>query len=138
MRTSQMRVALLGTAIGALCIIVGYSDERMRLLAKSGRKSQFYYSPLFREFPLRFHAARFPKVAARWKPKKKGRRARRERMWLTPRSNRAFAGFLHPETTATKENRRNRSTRRPVRVNGAVPSSAPASRFVIFFLRPAR
>ncbi|KYM76367.1 hypothetical protein ALC53_13394 [Atta colombica] len=30
-------------------------------------------------------------------------------MWLTPRSNRAFAGFLHPEMQR-KENRRNRNT----------------------------
>jgi len=89
-------------AIDALCIIAGCSDERMRLLAESGRKSQFYYSPLFRKCLLRFHAARFPKVTARWKPKKKGRGVRRERMWLTPRSNRAFARFLHPETRRQK------------------------------------
>lgn len=94
-----MRVTLLG-AIGALwynCRL-----QRMRLLTESGRKSQFYNSPLFRKCPLRFHAARFPKVATRWKPKKKGRRARRERMWLTPQSNRAFARFLHPETRRQK------------------------------------
>ena len=97
-----MRVSSLGAAIGALCIIVGCTEQRMRLLAESGRKSQFYYSPSFRKCPLRFHAARFPKVAARWKPKKKGRRARRERMWLTPRPNRAFAGFLHPEMQRQK------------------------------------
>lgn len=110
-RYIRHRVTRLEVAIGALCIIAGCSDERMRLLAEGGRKSQFYYSTLFfRKCPLRFHAARFSKVAARWKPKKKGRRARRERMWLTPRSNRAFAGFLHPENAATKENRRNRST----------------------------
>ena len=96
-----MRVTSLGAAIGALCIIVGCTEQRMRLLAES-RKSQFYYSPSFRKYPLRFHAARFPKVAARWKPKKKGRRARCERMWLTPRSNRAFAGFLHPEMQRQK------------------------------------
>lgn len=83
-------LTLLGAAIGALCIIAGYSDERMRLLAKSGRKSQFYYSPLFRERPLRFHAARFPKVAARWKPKKKGRRARRGEDVVNPTVKSSF------------------------------------------------
>lgn len=60
-----MRDRTLGTAVGAFCIIAGCSDERMRLLAESGRKSQFYYSPssfFFRKRPLRFHAARFPKV----------------------------------------------------------------------------
>lgn len=57
--TSQMRVTLLG-AIGALCIIAGYSDERMRLLAESGRKSQFYYSPLFRKCPLKVPRGSLP------------------------------------------------------------------------------
>lgn len=106
----------------------------MRLLAKSGRKSQFYYSPLFREFPLRFHAARFPKVE-----RPDGNRRRKEeglgaeRMWLTPRSNRAFAGFLHPETRRQKREspEQKYATSCPSH-NRAVPSSVPVSRFCDF------
>lgn len=80
----------------------------MRLLAESGRKSQFHF------FALRFHAVRFPKVHARWKPKKQKKKKKkcpsgRERMWLTHGQIELLPGFCILKL-ATKENHRNKNT----------------------------
>lgn len=108
---SSLRLRSLARSL-AVRIIADRGRERMRLLAESGRKSQFHF------FAPRFRAVRFPKVHTpdgnrRRRRRRKGREegtVARERMWLTHGQIELLPGFCILKR-ATKENRRNKSAR---------------------------
>lgn len=69
-----------------------------------------------------------PEGTTRWKPKKKGRRARRERMWLTHGQIELLPGFCILKRGDKRGNCRNKSTPCPVHPVDCSPRPFPRPR----------